>query len=463
MMDLRNKKVVVVGIGTSGIDACLVLHKQGAIVSATDALSRPASAGRLGLLEERFIETEFGGHTEAFLEDVELVVVSPGVPKDSLPVRYALDHYVPVISEMELGSWFCRGPILAITGTNGKSTAVTLLGEIFKKAGRDVIVCGNIGNSLCGEIDTITAKTAVVLEVSSFQLEWVADFSPRVACILNITEDHLERYKDFDDYCRAKFRIFERQTGRDILVLNHDDPTLENVPVAVPGKVFFYSLSAEVEGLFARDRSVYRKEGERVEKLFTMPDCALKGKHNLENVMAVALMAMSQGVDIQTIVEAVRDYKLLKHRVEYIDEIDGVVFIDDSKATNIDAAKRALQAVERPVVLIAGGRDKGGDYRSVSDDIKRKVKKIIVIGEARPKIEDAYRGVVPLDSAVTLQEATLKAFRASRRGDAVLLSPMCSSFDMFRSYKERGDVFQKTVSDIRAEKTGKLKAPHADI
>lgn len=448
-MDIRNKRIVVVGLGSSGIDVCLYLHRKGAILSGTDAGKRSSLGERIRLLDESFIETEFEGHTEGFIEGADLLVVSPGIPKDALPIRLAMDNNIPVISEMELGYQLCKGRILAVTGTNGKSTVVTLLGEIFKKAGRDVIVCGNIGNSLTGELDKITEKTIVVLEVSSFQLEWIMDFKPAVSCILNITPDHLERYKDFNDYADAKFRIFENQTGNDLTVLNYDDPPIRNSTKTINCRRAFYSTKEPVEGMFSRDlREIYTKNMGDAEFAFTMPDCDLKGSHNIENVMAASLMAMSQGVGIETIVETLKGYKLLKHRLERVGEVRGVLFIDDSKATNIDATKRALEAMDRPVVLIAGGRDKGGDYRIITDDIKKKVKKMILIGEAAPKIEAAYNGVISMESAGTMDEATEKAFGAAADGDVVLLSPMCSSFDMFKSYKHRGEVFSCAVKNL---------------
>lgn len=450
-MDVRNNKVVVVGLGTSGLDAALLLSDNEAIVYATDSSETEDVKKNARILSDKYIEIEIGKHTEEFLEDADMMVVSPGVPKNAVPIRYALERDIPVISEMELGFLFCRGPVIAVTGTNGKSTVVTLLGEVLKKAGRDCVVCGNIGNSLCGEIKRVKPKTVVVLEVSSFQLEWIREFSPAVSCILNITEDHLERYRDMMDYADAKYRIFSKQNGNQFVILNYDDPLLKNIAKPITARPLYYSAKEKPEGIyFHKGKFMLNLAGDERE-LFDMPLCALKGTHNIENIMAVTLMAMTQKVKPVVIKKALEGYKLLNHRVEKVMEIRGVVFYDDSKGTNIDATKRALEAMERRVVLIAGGRDKGGDYAKIKKEIKEKVKKIILIGESAGLIRKAYDGLVDMVDAKSLEEATAAAFKSAVSGEAVLLSPMCSSFDMFTSYKHRGEVFQRTIKEMAAQ------------
>ena len=448
-MDLRNEKVVVVGFGVSGYDACLLLNEKGAIASVTDNGSDENVKRKAEELKEKYyIETEIGGHTENFIKGSDLIVVSPGVSRDSLPIRYALESNIPIISEIELGFNFCEGPIIAITGTNGKSTVATLLGDILKRSGKKAVVCGNIGNSLCGEIKNIDEDTTVVLETSSFQLEWIVDFNPAVSCILNITEDHLERYASFDDYVNAKFRIFSQHEKGDKLVLNYDDVILKSIPEPKKAKVLYYSKSEKVEGVFLRGNDIVYNKGGKTKKLFEMPDSRLKGPHNLENIMAVVLIAMTQGVERRFIIDGIREFRPLHHRIEGLGEIRGVEFIDDSKATNVDSAKRALESIPKKIVLIAGGKDKGGEYAAVKKEIIEKVKKIVLIGEAAPKIRKVFEGVVDMEEASTLQDAAERAFRAAKPGEAVLLSPMCSSFDMFRDYKHRGEVFKEAFDSL---------------
>ena len=454
-MDFRNLNVAVVGLGTSGKDACRLMKKMGSIVRATEENVNDATSLAAEELRRDYFDVELGAHNEDFLKDIDLMVVSPGVSPDSLPVRYAVRMSVPVISEMELGFSACRGKVLAVTGTNGKSTVVTLLGKILEKAGLKHVVCGNIGNSLSGEIDSIDADTLVVLEVSSFQLEWAPFFKPAVSCVLNITEDHLDRYKSLDDYAYAKYRIFINQDEKDIVVLNYDDPRLREVPFPVRAKKLYYSMRPGIEGMYFAGGKVMRSEKGREEVFFEMPQSALKGGHNIENVMAAALIAGSRGVAPDIIREVVAEYRMLSHRIEVVGETGGVTFIDDSKATNIDSVKRALDAMENRVVLIAGGRDKGGDYGSIAESIKAKVSKLILIGEASARIKASYKGIVDIEEAASLESAVEMAHKSAGSGGTVLLSPMCSSFDMFRDYKHRGDVFRKAVGNIQKESAEK--------
>jgi len=457
-VDLRNLNVVVVGLGQSGIDACMLLHKNAAIVSATDGGKGPVLDKAAAVLREKFIEVELGAHTEEFLSRADAMILSPGVPQDSLPVKFAERMSIPTLSEIEQGYYYCPGPILAVTGTNGKSTVVTLMGDIMKKAGRKFNVCGNIGNSLCGEIlnGRIDDKTAVVLEVSSFQLERIAEFKPAVSCILNITEDHLERYADFKGYTEAKLRIAMNQDPKSFIVLNYDDPSLRDIEHKIPATILYYSMKEPVDNgvFFENGRFIMTRKGLARDPI-AMPESDLKGSHNIENVMACLLMAEAMNVKIEAVMDAVKEYKLLHHRIEKVDEVNGVIYIDDSKGTNIDATKRALEAMDRKVVLIAGGRDKGGDYSVIKDEVLKKVKKIVLIGEAAPIIRKVFDGIVAVEDADTMENAVLKSFHAAVNGDAVLLSPMCSSFDMFRDYKHRGDAFREAVIKIKTGKTAK--------
>lgn len=447
-MDLRNKKVVVVGLGTSGLDACSLLDDAGAVVFATDNDDNEAIRRNLEKLENRYVQTEIGGHSEEFLKGSDLIVTSPGVSKDALPIRYAASNNIPIISELELGFKFTKGPIIAVTGTNGKSTVVALLGEILKKAGEKVVVCGNIGNSLSGEALLIDRGTICVLEVSSFQLERIVDFRPAVSCILNITDDHIDRYRDFDDYAATKLKIFSNQLEHDIAILNHDDNKLKNLRGPSKFKRLFYSRIEKVEGVYFKNGDIIYNTESKARKLFTLPSMNLKGDYNLENVLAAVLISLSRGIKAKTIKEALKEFKPLAHRMESVREIEGIEFLDDSKATNIDATKRALESISKPIVLIAGGRLKSTDFTTIREQIRSKVKKMILIGEAAPLIEKAFRDIVETERAATLEDATSLAYKIAKKNEAVLLSPMCSSFDMFRNYEHRGEVFRQTVRKI---------------
>jgi len=450
-MDLRNMKVLVVGLGTSGFDACSLLEGAGAIVSATDNDDNAKIRRNRDLLRKRYIDVEIGGHTKEFLRDIGMVVASPGVRKEALPLKHAFSNNIPVIGELELGYQFCKGKIIAVTGTNGKSTVVTLLGDIFRKSGLKTVVCGNIGYSLSRAVQDADKDTICVTEVSSYQLERIIDFKPAISCILNITEDHLDRYRDLADYAKAKYKIFSNQKKGEAVVLNYDNPRLRNAKVPRGVKKLFYSKKNKIEGLYlSKGTFVYNLENKQ-QRLFKLPEMALKGLHNIENILATVLIAHIQGVELKKIEKALIECKPLQHRLESIDTIDGVEFLDDSKATNIDATNRALESVFKPIVLIAGGRDKGGDYRLVQDKIKSKVKKIILIGESAPLIYKALKESVEVQRADTLEEATFRAFEAANSGEAVLLSPMCSSFDMFRDYTHRAEVFRKAVESLRTE------------
>ncbi|MDD4201941.1 MAG: UDP-N-acetylmuramoyl-L-alanine--D-glutamate ligase [Candidatus Omnitrophica bacterium] len=447
-MDIRNKRIVVVGLGRSGFDAAILAHKHGAIAAVTDSCSEEKITQDIDVLKENFIEVEFGQHTEEFLSGTDIIVLSPGVDNNSLPVKYAFANSIPIISEIEFAYNFCKGKIIAVTGTNGKSTVVTLLGKMFEKDSKKYIVCGNIGNSFSGEIDNIDDDTFVILEISSFQLEKIVDLKVNIGCILNVTDDHLERYTSFDDYADTKARLFENQIESDIALINHDDKASKDLIIPGRGKKFFYSVTEEVEGAFVLNNVMYSKIDDDVKKLFDIPKTKLKGKYNLENICASSFMAISAGVNIEAVISAIEDFQPLAHRLEKFYEKDGIVFMDDSKATNVDATKRAIQSLDKKIILIAGGRDKGGDYLSVLPEIKEKVYKIILIGEAADKIFDVMdKKNVPVEKAGSMEDAIDRAIKIAQKDQVILLSPMCSSFDMFTSYKHRGEVFQRIVKE----------------
>lgn len=444
-MDLKNKKVSVIGLGNSGINASLLLNSLGAEVWASDCNKTDSTEKAKKLLEKKGVKAETGAHTELFIKESDLIVLSPGVEDSSPPLLWAAKSGIPVIGEMELGFRFCKGRIIAITGTNGKSTVTSLIGEILKNAGKDVVVCGNIGNSLCGEIGRINKDTWVVMETSSFQLERAPSFKPQIAVILNITDDHLDRYRDFGDYYSEKLKIFHNQDKGDILILNYDAGNLRSLKDKAGSRVFFYSRFKKVEGVYAEDGWIFRDYAGKIEKIMPCGEAGIKGTHNTENVLASALASSLAGAGKKAITDAVKSFKGLSHRCEKVAVVNGVEYIDDSKGTTVDSTLRALESCDKPVVLIAGGKDKNSDYNVIKDMIRSKVKHLVLIGEAKSRIRKALEGAADIYDASDMNNAVEIASTLAKKGYIVILSPMCSSFDMFKDYKERGNAFKKAV------------------
>jgi UDP-N-acetylmuramoylalanine--D-glutamate ligase len=425
-MDIKGKKITVVGLGNSGFNAAMLAADNGAVVRATDAGDSSELEAVKKRLLARGIEVQTGRHTEDFVKGSDLVVVSPGVENSSPALGWAFKYKIPVIGEMEFGYRFCKGRIIAITGTNGKSTVTTLIGAMLKDARLDAVVCGNIGNSLCGEIGKISKDTWVVLEVSSFQLETIVDFKPHIAVILNITDDHMDRYSKFSDYFNEKLKVFKNQDKSDYLVLNYDAENLRPLEKAARSKVLFYRNSPD--GHF---------------------DTNLKGVHNTENILASMLVCSIAGVSKDSMLRTIKSFKALAHRFETVAVIDGVEYIDDSKGTTVDSTARAVDSCKGPVILIAGGKDKHSDYSVIGRIVKSKVKDLVLIGEAASAIAKALDGASKIHFASDMDEAVKLARSLAKSGDCVMLSPMCSSFDMYKSYKHRGDVFRKAVEGLK--------------
>jgi UDP-N-acetylmuramoylalanine--D-glutamate ligase len=454
-MILKDKKVTVIGLGNSGVNAALLLVKAGAQVKATDSGNTPELKKAKLALAAKGVEVELGGHTEGFIKGQDLVVVSPGIENSSPAIKWAAHHKIPIIGEMELGFGFCKGRIIAITGTNGKSTVTTLVGDILTAGGLDTVVCGNIGNSLCGEISRIKADTWVVMEVSSAQLESISDFKPHIAAILNITDDHMDRYRNFYEYFTEKLKIFSRQGENDALILNFDAQNLRRLKGLARSKAIFFAKEApSVSGYhisaFVKDGKVYCNHEAAAKEIMPVSDIKLKGIHNLENVLASCLIATIVGVDARLIAETIRDFTGLEHRFETVDTVEGVEYIDDSKGTTVDSTKRALESCAKPVILIAGGKDKLSDYSLVKATLKEKAKHVVLIGEAAKAIRKALGDVVPVSDAKTMDEAVEVSRKLAKNGWVVLLSPMCSSFDMYKNYKERGNAFREAVAKIKS-------------
>ncbi len=450
MPGFRNKNVLVLGLGESGLAVARLLSEEGANVMISDSSSDAAVLKRInGLAGEFSVKFETGGHTPGFCGDSDIIVPSPGVDIRALFASGILPEGKEVLGELEIGFMFCKAPVIAITGTNGKSTTTKLIGHILSLTGRHTVVCGNIGNPLTGEVRRITEKSVAVVEVSSFQLETIKTFRPYISILLNITPDHYYRHGGYEGYADEKFKVFKNQTRKDWAILNsdlHEDPRVRGIK----SRVCFYGKLGDEGGIDRKGISVKMKAG----RSFSIgkEDIPLLGIHNLENVACSTLASMIMGVDDTTLRDGIRTFKGLDHRIQQVGNFGGVTFIDDSKATNVDAAKRALESMDDKVVLIAGGRDKGGDYRIVLPEVRQKVKTMILIGEAKGKLREAFGGILPVREVSDMAEAVTVAASAAGEGGTVLLSPMCSSFDMFNDYKERGFAFQKEARKYKGTK-----------
>ena len=454
MMELKGKKVLVVGLGKSGLAAALFLRHRGAHVTVSDVRSAEALAKDIPALLEEGIMVEAGGHGLLTFRRQDLIVVSPGVPLNTPELAQVKSFGLTVIGELELAARFLKGSILAITGSNGKTTTTALVGEILEKAGMPTLVGGNIGVPVVELINKSTDASWLVLEVSSFQLETTDTFHPRIAVILNITPDHLDRHGSFENYALAKERIFAAQTGEDFLVLNLDNARAAEAAQRTKAQVYWFSIDSEVDqGAFVEDGFVVylAKKGEAVEKIIPLTEIPLKGEHNVENVLAAVCAARLAGASIESIRAAIDAFHAVEHRLEYVATINGVEYYNDSKATNVDATAKALAAFPSGIHLILGGKDKGSDYRELEPLLNR-VKAVYTIGSAAEKIETQLRGAVTLQSCGTLAVAVNAAGSAAHPGDVVLLAPACSSFDQVENYEERGRVFKELVNERRGWK-----------
>ena len=421
------KNVIVVGLGKSGISACRLLSRRGDRVFITEVKDDVNTRFSLqSLFEEGVVQesnVELGSHTKDFVKDADLMVVSPGVRSDSVPVKTARGRNIPVIGEMELGYSMCPAPVIAVTGTSGKTTVTTLIGKMLASAGIDAVVCGNIGNPMSGEINRIKNDSIVVLEVSSFQLENIRAFKPMCSVILNISENHLDRHKDMEEYVNLKAKIFSNQDKDDFVFLNGRNNILRQLSLGItrPKTEFF---------------DEYKNLGTRY------------GIKN-ENYLAAMSIASAAGVEEARMLEVLSSFRGIEHRLEYITTINGIDFINDSKATTVSSVEWALKSLEQRIILIMGGRYKGGDFSRLGNLVKEKVDFIIAIGEAKTRIKEALRAFKGVSEEKTLDSAVEKAFKMAKEGNKILLSPGCSSFDMFENYEERGRVFKELCMKLR--------------
>jgi UDP-N-acetylmuramoylalanine--D-glutamate ligase len=453
-MELKNKRVLVVGLGKSGKSAALFLRALGAQVTVSDSRSAEALAGEIPALLDAGVMVETGGHGLLTFRRQDLIVVSPGVPYDTPELKQvrAFGSAGPlIIGELELASRFLEGQIVAITGSNGKTTTTSLLGKIFADAGVPTLVGGNIGTPVIDLIAQSTPQTTSVLEVSSFQLETVEQFRPHIAVVLNITQDHLDRHGTFENYAAMKTRITAQQMPEDFLVLNAEDKPTQMLAARTKAQVFWFSGRRAIkQGAFAHGESIVflPREGAKPEPVMPLAEIPLKGAHNVENVLAAVCAARLGGVSAESIRASVSSFKAVEHRLEFVATVRGVAFYNDSKATNVDATKKALEAFPGGVHLILGGKDKNSDYTELADLLRSRVKTVYTIGSAAEKIERHLAGVVKIVSAGTLDAAVRNAAQSAVPGDVVLLAPACASFDQFTGYEQRGRVFKELVKGL---------------
>jgi UDP-N-acetylmuramoylalanine--D-glutamate ligase len=456
--EVDGKKVLVIGAARSGIASAQFLVQRGAVVALNDRkpLAKWPEAARA-------LKTEGVGQVEGdppswLLDQIDLVVVSPGVPTKAIPLRYADRRGAEVIGEIELASRFLRGRVVAVTGTNGKTTTTSLIGEMLKDAGLAVQVGGNIGTPLISMVDTSREDGWTVVELSSFQLETIVNFHPTIAVVLNVTPNHMDRYDSVQDYAAAKHRIFLNQTKGDVALLNADDEIVSSWAAGLKAHVVQFSVSRELaEGLFLRGRELVSrtKDAERV--LMTREDMKLKGTHNVENALAALGAGLACGAAPESLRETVRNFHPVEHRLEEVTEVNGVRFFNDSKATSVDATMKALEAFAGEagkVVLLLGGRGKQAPYSPLAPLVSERVRKMILIGEDAPAIERDLGSAAPFEHASDMGDAVKRGFAAAKPGDVVLLAPACASFDMFESFEHRGRVFKDEVSSLKFQVSG---------
>ena len=464
-MKLKDKNIVVVGLGRTGLATAAFLQQQGARVMVSDTASEKELGDAVDSLRKLGVRMETGSHRAASFQNADLVVISPGVSHTIEPIVQAMDRGIPVIGEVELASRFIKEPIIAVTGTNGKTTTTELLGRMLKDSGLKVFVGGNIGNPLIEYVAKKEPAQIVVAEISSFQLDTIAAFRPRVSVLLNITADHLDRYPNFEAYADSKFLIFKNQQVEDVAVLNGADPMIRAKTKRIKSqRLFFPSAAANEQGAVLNGKRIILNldKLKRIQSEFQNPKSKIQnqvhldiskihlhGQHNFENAAAASLAALAAGATLEGIQNTLNHFKGLAHRLEHVATINAVQYFNDSKATNVDGVVRALECFSKPVLLIMGGRDKGSDFKVLEGLVRKHAKELIVMGEAAEPIRSALGQLIPTKVAASMEEAVSTAYQNADPDDVVLLSPGCASFDWYSSYAERGDDFRRAVEKIK--------------
>jgi UDP-N-acetylmuramoylalanine--D-glutamate ligase len=456
-VELGSKKTLVLGAGKSGIASARFLAEHGATVALHDrqAIADWSDEAR-GLKESCGVGLIDGQIPSWLLDQIDLVVISPGVPANSIPARYVERKDGEVIGEVELAYRFLKGRIIGITGSNGKTTTTTLIGELLRNSGIETLVGGNIGTPLLELTRSATERTWSVVELSSFQLETIRDFRPHIAVATNVTPNHMDRYDFFADYAAAKHRLLMNQTSEDVAILNADNETTASWASGLKAHVSMFSVRRELEeGLFLRGRELVCRANGKEKVLTTRDEIFVRGLHNVENVLAAFAAGLAAGASPESMRETVRDFKGVEHRIEFVAEIEGVRFYNDSKATSVDATLKALEALsEEPgkTVLILGGRGKNAPYAPLSPLIEKIVRALVLIGEDAANIESQLSGTAPIVRAGSMADAVRESLQTAESGDSVLLAPACASFDMFRSFEERGTVFKREVANLGVDR-----------
>ncbi len=458
-MNLDRTKTLVLGAGKSGVTSARFLAQHGAVVALHDKKPQAEWSEEARSLKNEKVGLIDGNLPSWLLDQIDLVVISPGVPTNVIPAKYVDRKDGEVIGEVELAYRFMKGRIVGITGSNGKTTTTSLIGEILKNAGIETQVGGNIGTALITLAESSTEESWTVCELSSFQLETIKDFRPNVAICLNVTPNHLDRYDFFTDYAAAKHRIFMNQTAEDVAVLNADDQFTASWATNLKANVVLFSTEKELEeGLFLRGRDLVCRANGKEKVLTTRDEMTLRGVHNVQNVLAALAAGLACGASPESMRETVRNFKAVEHRLEFVDEIEGVKFYNDSKATSVDATLKALEALSEEdgkIVLILGGIGKNAPYAPLGDLIMENVRMLITLGADAENIENQLSGFAEIMRSENMKDAVKKSFDAAVSGDSVLLAPACASFDMFESYEERGRAFKSEIARIlaKAQKT----------
>ncbi len=453
-MDLAGKKVLVAGTGKSGIGCIKLLTEENACITVFDNGNNVDEAVIIKRLQDAGIDPEgkeINAGDISSIGKMDLAVLSPGIDPESKLAADLKDKGIPVIGEIELAFRQGKGTVTAITGTNGKTTTTALTGEILSRFFNDVKVVGNIGNPYTEAASGLTDDSRVVAEISSFQLQTTVDFHPHVTAILNITPDHLDRHKTMENYIEAKFSIAKNQTAEDYIILNHDDDNIRNYKGDIKPCRIWFSSKEKIKGFYYREGAIFDNTEGINERLITSSEMNILGIHNMENAMAAMAMAKVQGVPPEVIWEAVSSFKAVEHRIEYVRTFNDIDFYNDSKGTNTDAAIKAVMAMTRPSVVIGGGYDKNSEFDDWIETFPGRVRHLVLMGETRDKIADCAKahGFTDISFADDLEDAVNKAYKAAKAGDAVLLSPACASWDMFRDYEERGRLFKELVNGLK--------------
>ncbi len=451
-MQIKDKRVLVIGAAVTGVPVVNQLYKMGAKITLNDKKSNLEIEEMLKEINPKDINIVGGEHPIELAEQADLVVVSPGIPLELPIIARAKELGKEVIGDIELAYRLTNTPIAAITGTNGKTTTTALLGEIMKESGRQTFVTGNIGLTMITEVDKAKPEDIFVLETSSFQLDTTIDFKPTISAILNITPDHLDRHKTYENYINAKCKVFANQGQGDYAILNKGDEETYKIANRVLCKLLFFSRKEILEeGAFVEDGMIVIKLGDKTERIIKTEEIYIPGPHNIENALAASLMAYCLGVTPEVISKVLKEFRGVEHRIEYVDEINGVTYYNDSKGTNVDASKVAVLAMERPIVLIAGGYDKGSEYDDFIETFEGRVKDMVLIGKTADKIEQTAKrhGFNAIHRAESIEVAVSLCSKLASEGDCVLLSPACASWGMFENYEERGRIFKSLVKGLR--------------